>query len=455
LNRDYILIGDEMKDRVVKVGILVFAVFLVGILAVVKFEKIESEVSNSMKGTVLSKNKDNLVIQDTNNAIYTFKMTEGDVSVGEHIVLEYMGVIDKLKNVQDNKVISIQTIDTVSLEKETTGIFSKFYKQAQKKLEDLSTEEKIKQLLLVRYNDKAVDALGGFVFFEKDFQNKEENEVISMINGVQEKSKIPLLTAVDEEGGKIVRISSNSKLRTTKFRSSKDLYDEGGFNLIAEDTVDKSKLLKKLGLNVNLAPVVDIADDVDAYMYERTIGKGKEITADYAKTVINASKGTDVSYTLKHFPGYGNNTDTHLSAAEDIRDYDTIINNDLIPFKAGIEAGAEAVLVSHNIVKSIDADNPASLSASVHNLLKVTLGFTGITITDALDMGALKDVDDLYVKALLAGNELLIVTDYEEAIKEIQEALTNKQISENVIDDAALKVLAWKYYKGLMIENEK
>lgn len=455
MNRDYILIGDEMKDRVVKVGILVFAVFLVGILAVVKFEKIESEVSNSMKGTVLSKNKDNLVIQDTNNAIYTFKMTEGDVSVGEHIVLEYMGVIDKLKNVQDNKVISIQTIDTVSLEKETTGIFSKFYKQAQKKLEDLSTEEKIKQLLLVRYNDKAVDALGGFVFFEKDFQNKEENEVISMINGVQEKSKIPLLTAVDEEGGKIVRISSNSKLRTTKFRSSKDLYDEGGFNLIAEDTVDKSKLLKKLGLNVNLAPVVDIADDVDAYMYERTIGKGKEITADYAKTVINASKGTDVSYTLKHFPGYGNNTDTHLSAAEDIRDYDTIINNDLIPFKAGIEAGAEAVLVSHNIVKSIDADNPASLSASVHNLLKVTLGFTGITITDALDMGALKDVDDLYVKALLAGNELLIVTDYEEAIKEIQEALTNKQISENVIDDAALKVLAWKYYKGLMIENEK
>lgn len=455
MNRDYILIGDEMKDRVVKVGILVFAVFLVGILAVVKFDKIESEVSNSMKGTVLSKNKDNLVIQDTNNAIYTFKMTEGDVSVGEHIVLEYMGVIDKLKNVQDNKVISIQTIDTVSLEKETTGIFSKFYKQAQKKLEDLSTEEKIKQLLLVRYNDKAVDALGGFVFFEKDFQNKEENEVISMINGVQEKSKIPLLTAVDEEGGKIVRISSNSKLRTTKFRSSKDLYDEGGFNLIAEDTVDKSKLLKKLGLNVNLAPVVDIADDVDAYMYERTIGKGKEITADYAKTVINASKGTDVSYTLKHFPGYGNNTDTHLSAAEDIRDYDTIINNDLIPFKAGIEAGAEAVLVSHNIVKSIDADNPASLSASVHNLLKVTLGFTGITITDALDMGALKDVDDLYVKALLAGNELLIVTDYEEAIKEIQEALTNKQISENVIDDAALKVLAWKYYKGLMIENEK
>lgn len=444
-----------MKDRVVKVGILVFAVFLVGILAVVKFDKIESEVSNSMKGTVLSKNKDNLVIQDTNNAIYTFKMTEGDVSVGEHIVLEYMGVIDKLKNVQDNKVISIQTIDTVSLEEETTGIFSKFYKQAQKKLEDLSTEEKIKQLLLVRYNDKAVDALGGFVFFEKDFQNKEENEVISMINGVQEKSKIPLLTAVDEEGGKIVRISSNSKLRTTKFRSSKDLYDEGGFNLIAEDTVDKSKLLKKLGLNVNLAPVVDIADDVDAYMYERTIGKGKEITADYAKTVINASKGTDVSYTLKHFPGYGNNTDTHLSAAEDIRDYDTIINNDLIPFKAGIEAGAEAVLVSHNIVKSIDADNPASLSASVHNLLKVTLGFTGITITDALDMGALKDVDDLYVKALLAGNELLIVTDYEEAIKEIQEALTNKQISENVIDDAALKVLAWKYYKGLMIENEK
>ncbi len=443
-----------MKDRVVKVGILVFAVFVIGILAVVKFNKIETEVSNSMKGTVLSKNNDQLIIQDENDAIYTFRMMEGDVSVGDHIVLEYMGVIDKLKNVQDNKVISIQTVETVE-DKTTMGIFSPFYKQAQKKLESLSTEEKIKQLLLVRYQDKEIDGIGGFVFFEKDFQNKEESEVIAMMNVLQEKSKIPLLTAVDEEGGKIVRISSNPKLRQTKFRSSKDLYDEGGFNLIAEDTIDKSKLLKKLGLNVNLAPVVDIADNTNAYMYERTIGKGKEITADYAKTVINASKGTDVSYVLKHFPGYGNNTDTHINSAEDIRDYDTIINNDLVPFKAGIEAGAEAVLVSHNTVKSIDSNAPSSLSPAVHNLLKVTLGFTGVAITDALDMNALNGIDDLYVKALLAGNELLIVTDYKEAIKEIKEAINTKQISESVINDATLKVLAWKYYKGLMIENEK
>ena len=254
---------------------------------------------------------------------------------------------------------------------------------------------------------------------------------------------------------RVVRISSNPKIRSEKFLSSRELNQLGGMNKIKEDTIEKSTLLKELGLNVNLAPVVDVSTNSSDYMYERTIGENTDITSEFAKTVIKASKGKEVSYTLKHFPGYGNNRDTHTGSSTDNRTLDDIKKNDLPPFKAGIDEGAEAVLVSHNIVNSIDSSNPASLSPSVHNLLRNDLGFTGVIITDDLAMGATSSIDDAVVKAMLAGNDLLIVTDYEESINKIKKAIQDGTISEEQINKLAFRVLAWKYYKGIMFGIHK
>lgn len=444
-----------MKSKYIWVGTFILVVFIIGVMATLKFKNLDSKTVNSLEGTVLSYNKDNLIIQDMDNAIYTFKMEDKNINVGEHIILEYMGVIDKLKNLQDNQVISYSVVSKTVDDNKNDGIFSKFYQQASKKMESMTIDQKIKQLLLIRYPEKDISDVGGYVFFEKDFKDKTKDEVKKMINNLQEKSTIPLITAVDEEGGKIVRISSNKNLASERFKSSKELYDEGGLEAISNDVKTKSSLLHNLGLNVNLAPVVDIATDTSAYIYPRTIGQNAEITANYAKTVIKASKGTDVSYVLKHFPGYGNNNDTHLEEARDIRTYDDLINNDVRPFKEGIDVGAEAVLVSHNIITSIDEDNPATLSSGVHNLLKVNLGFTGVIITDDLDMGATKNIEKKYLKAILAGNDMLIVTDYDDAYREIKTGILDKDISDALIDQATLKVLAWKYYKGLLMENEK
>lgn len=444
-----------MKSKYIWVGTFILVVFIIGVMATLKFKNLDSKSVNSLEGTVLSYNKDNLIIQDMDNAIYTFKIEDKNINVGEHIILEYMGVIDKLKNLQDNQVISYSVVSKTVDDNKNDGIFSKFYQQASKKMESMTIDQKIKQLLLIRYPEKDISDVGGYVFFEKDFKDKTKDEVKKMINNLQEKSTIPLITAVDEEGGKIVRISSNKNLASERFKSSKELYDEGGLEAISNDVKTKSSLLHNLGLNVNLAPVVDIATDTSAYIYPRTIGQNAEITANYAKTVIKASKGTDVSYVLKHFPGYGNNNDTHLEEARDIRTYDDLINNDVRPFKEGIDVGAEAVLVSHNIITSIDEDNPATLSSGVHNLLKVNLGFTGVIITDDLDMGATKNIEKKYLKAILAGNDMLIVTDYDDAYREIKTGILDKDISDALIDQATLKVLAWKYYKGLLMENEK
>ncbi len=454
-----------------KTVIVFCCLFFIGVLGFIFIgdKDLEGDSSNLQKftieGSVLSVNQESITIQDYDNIIYTFKNVNLNTKVGDNILLEYLGVLDKNKEIQDSTVVNlsqvVKTNNGISSDWMDEGIFKDFYNLAYKKMKTMSLNDKIGQLFLVRYPDtNAVNELktynfGGFVFFAKDFKDKSEESVKKEIKQLQDSSAIPLLTAVDEEGGKVVRISSNKNLVSEPFKSSKELYDLGGFKKITEDTKEKSKVLYNLGLNLNLAPVVDVTTNQSAYMYERSFGKDTALTSNYAKTAIEASKKTGVSYTLKHFPGYGNNADTHQSSTTDNRSLDDIFNNDIPPFESGIRAGAEAVLVSHNIVASIDANKPASLSSSVHNILRNRLDFTGIIITDDLDMGATNSVDQKYVEAILSGNDLLIVTDYEEAIKEVKKALQDGDISEELIDKLAFRILAWKYYKGLLSDTEK
>ncbi len=447
-----------------KIIYLIICILILSLALIPLFtsKKEKSSKIETLEATIMYKEDGFITVKDNNNIIYTFELDEEDLEVGDYILLEYAGLIDKNKEKQDAKIISYDVksvnkdINGIPSDYNDDGIFSTYYVMAYNKLKELSKEEKIGQLLLVRYPDNAIDAnkkynFGGFVFFEKDFKNKTKEQVISMINNLQESSKIPLLTAVDEEGGKVVRVSSNPNLASEPFKSSKSLYDDGQFSLIKSDTIKKSDLLNSLGLNVNLAPVVDVTTDPNDYMYERALGENTALTSEFAETVIKASKGTGVSYTLKHFPGYGNNKDTHVTSSEDTRTLESIKTNDLPPFKAGIDAGAEAVLVSHNVVTNIDSA-PASLSKSIHNLLRNELKFTGIIMTDDVDMGATKNIDKKYVKAIQAGNDLIITTDYEKAFNEINGALNDGTLSEDEINKLVFRVLAWKYYKGLMID---
>ncbi len=336
------------------------------------------------------------------------------------------------------------------------GIFKSHYKEAYEIVKQMMVEEKIAQLLLVRYPDENQKEIleqyqfGGYLFFAKDFKGKTKDEVISMTNMVQEVAKIPILTALDEEGGVVVRVSSNLNLRGSKFLSSQELYRQGGFDKIREDTIEKSSLLNSLGLNLNLAPVVDVSTNSSDYMYKRSLGQNAQITSEFAKTVIEASKNTGVSYTLKHFPGYGNNVDTHSNSSFDNRSLESLHEVDLKPFIEGIKSGAEAILVSHNIVTAIDSENPASLSSSINQLLREELGFTGVVIVDDLVMGAVKDIPDKSLKSLKAGNDLLITTNYLESIGEIKGGIDRGEITEEELDKHVIRILSWKYEKGLL-----
>lgn len=199
---------------------------------------------------------------------------------------------------------------------------------------------------------------------------------------------------------------------------------------------------------MNFAPVVDIADST-SYIYPRTLGQTPEITGNYAVTVVNASKGTGVSYSLKHFPGYGNNADTHGTSSTDETSLEELQTKHLVPFKMGIEAKAEAVMISHNIVAAVDKEYPASLSKPVHDILFNDLKFTGIAITDDLDMDAAKDIPNNYTKAILAGNHIILCSNYSGAQTDILTSVNNGTITEEEITKRAFKVIAWKYSKGL------
>lgn len=318
-------------------------------------------------------------------------------------------------------------------------------------LDEMTLEEKVGQILFVRCpEDEYVDDLmskkpGGILMFGRDFEGLTKDEVISKIESLQKKSDIPLIIGADEEGGTVVRISSNPNLAPEKYKSPQDIYNEGGMEAVVANAKEKSQLLLSLGVNMNLAPVADVSENPDTYIYDRSFGKGYEETADFISKTVTAMNEEGIWSVLKHFPGYGEVTgDSHEGTVYNEKSAEEIRNTDLVPFKAGIDAGASCVLVSHNTVNSLDSENPASLSPAIHDILRNELGFDGVIMTDDIAMGAVSDMENVYTKAVLAGNDLLITTDYETGYNQILEDVKNGEISEEILDNAVYHVLKMK-----------
>lgn len=326
-------------------------------------------------------------------------------------------------------------------------------------LSDMSIEEKVGQMFFVRLRKASAVQdikdyrLGGYILFGDDFKTETKASIKKLLSSYQDTAAIPMLIGVDEEGGSVNRVSKYPAFRTTPFKSPFDLYKEGGFEAIQADTKEKAELLLSLGINVNLAPVSDVSTDSGDFIYDRAFGKDAKATANYVKTVILEMKRERIGSTLKHFPGYGNNVDTHTGIATDTRDYDQFLKSDFLPFQAGIEAGADSILVSHNIVTSIDKNYPASLSSAVHDILRDTLDFEGVIMTDDLSMDAIKDYtsnDEAAVLAIKAGNDLLIATDFDTQIPAVLTAVTAGTITEDRLDASVLRILVWKLRLGIL-----
>lgn len=339
------------------------------------------------------------------------------------------------------------------------GIFQNYDAAAAKKVENMTLEEKVGQLFLFRCpSEGAVEAVkkyhpGGYVLFGADFKGKTKEQVTSAIRSYQNVSAIPMAIAVDEEGGTVVRVSSNTNLSDHRYQSPQQVYAKGGMNAVYNDAAEKSKLLLSLGINLNFAPVADVSTNPKDFIYDRSFGQAAAQTANYVKIVVDAMNSQRLSCTLKHFPGYGNNLDTHTGIAYDERSLKSFQQSDFLPFEAGIDAGAECVLVSHNIVKCMDPERPASLSPEVHRILREELGFTGIVMTDDLIMDAIRDYtegENPAVMAFTAGNDILLSSNIEEDYDTLLSAAQDGTISEDDINERVTRILAWKYAAAIM-----
>ncbi|MBQ8005492.1 MAG: beta-hexosaminidase, partial [Clostridia bacterium] len=322
-------------------------------------------------------------------------------------------------------------------------------------LSSMTIEDKVGQIFLAR-NPKTEEEgtaliekykVGGIIFFGRDFKGSDPQSFSALIKSYNSISKIPLLTAVDEEGGTVCRASLYTAFRDKRFASPAELYEAGGLEAILSDAAEKSDFLISLGLNFNLAPVADISTNEKDFIYKRSLGKGRDETADYVSETVKVMKNHGIISSLKHFPGYGSNSDTHTGIAYDKRSLSDIRKNDLVPFDAGIAAGAPVVMISHSIVECIDSKMPASLSPKVLSLLRDELCFEGVAMTDDLAMDAIGEFTksgEAAVLAIIAGNDLLCCSNIASQYPAVIEAVKSGRISEERIDESVLRIIKMK-----------
>ena len=330
---------------------------------------------------------------------------------------------------------------------------------AERYVNNLPLESQVAQMFFARCPETDAASLagqydiGGYILFGRDFEGQTPASVTSTIQSYQDAAATPMLIGVDEEGGTVVRISSNPNFRAVKFHSPQALYNEGGFDLITSDTKEKDELLASIGVNVNFAPVCDVSTNPNDFINARAFGKDASQTSEYVRTVVKQMLADGTGMVLKHFPGYGNNVDTHTGIAIDERSIDSFRSSDFLPFHAGIDAGAQSVLVSHNVVNCMDSELPASLSPAVHEILRDELGFDGVIMTDDLIMEAITDYtggESAAVLAVQAGNDMLVSSDFVTQYNAVLNAVKDGTISEERIRESAVRVVRWKMDLGLM-----
>lgn len=332
------------------------------------------------------------------------------------------------------------------------------YLRAEELLGTMTLEEKVGQMFFVRCpSEDAVRKLdeyhiGGYILFANDFEDKTFSEAERMIAEYLSFELTPFI-AVDEEGGTVNRVSKFKAFRDEPFKSPRELYENGGFEKVRNDTIEKCSILKSLGINCNFAPVCDISMNPKSFIYKRSFGKDANTTSEYVKNVVEEMKINGMGSVLKHFPGYGDNVDTHNDIGWDMRPYSAFLESDFLPFRAGIKAGADMVMVSHNIMACVDDNYPSSLSPAVHALLRNELNFDKVIITDDLTMSGANEIAsgaEGAILAVLAGNDMLCCSDFEIRIPAVIQAVEVGEIPIERIDESVLRILMLKLEMGLI-----
>ena len=287
--------------------------------------------------------------------------------------------------------------------------------------------------------------VGGFIYTLDNLVTREQT--LAMIDNAQSYSEIPLFISADEEGGNVGRLMY--KLGTTWVDPMYSYRDQG--TAVAWDnayTIGSD--MAALHFNLDFAPVADVwTNPANTVIGDRAYSDDFDQAAELIPEAVRGFHDAGIMCSLKHFPGHGDtSTDTHTGAAVVGKSVDELMAGELKPFIAGIEAGADMVMVGHITMTAIDGERPASISREVvTGLLREKLGWDGVVITDGLEMGALDGygMGERCVMALEAGVDILLgPDDIPGVVQAVTEAVQSGRLTERQIDESVLRVLSLK-----------
>lgn len=347
-------------------------------------------------------------------------------------------------------------------------------------LNNMSLEEKVGQLFIVSFESldstkgsyyewrditkkmkSTLDKyhVGGVQFFSRNIETRDQTD--KMIKDLQIASRVPLFIAVEEEGGDASLIGNNSNMGVSQFPNMEivgDLDDKDYAYQVGE-TIGHD--IRGLGFNLDFAPVADVQrQDENNALGSRAFGNDADKVSDMVSEVVKGLQSQYVAATLKYFPGEGDsNMDTANGAVNMDINLKTLRDIDFVPFKAGIKAGADVIMVSHSSISRVTENMvPSSLSSLVlQNILRTELGFDGVIMTDALNKKAITDYyssGDAAVKAVKAGADILLMPeDLKVAYNSILNAVEKGTIKESRIDKSVRKILKLKLKRGIILSN--
>ena len=296
--------------------------------------------------------------------------------------------------------------------------------------------------------------VGGFIYMAQNIQSPDQ--VKRMIENVQaysmERIGLPLFISVDEEGGTVTRFGNNPNFNLNKIGSMKAIGETGDTQNAYQVGVQIGSFLHDLGFNMDNAPDADVlTNPANKVIGARSFGTDPDLVADMAVVEMQGLEQQNIIPVIKHFPGHGaTEADTHEGYAYTDKTLEEMKRSELVPFQKSIESKAYVIMVAHISCPNITGDStPASLSHTmITDILREEMGYRGVVITDALNMGAIAEEytsAQAAVKALQAGTDILLMPEnFEESYKGIIHAVNNGEITEERINESVRRILKLK-----------
>lgn len=328
-------------------------------------------------------------------------------------------------------------------------------------IQEMSLKEKVGQLVMVGVDGHEMNInsqqliqeyhVGGFVLLKRNV--KDSQQLLDLVNSLKETNavnKIPLFLALDEEGGRVSRMPEEFK----KMPPSQKIGDQNNRKLSKRVGKILGKEIQTFGMNMNLAPVLDIVSNTqNTVIGDRAIGDNPDLVSKLGVQTMKGIQEQEIVSVVKHFPGHGDTSvDSHVGLPIVDYDLERLMFFELLPFSHAIVNNVDAIMLAHILLPKLDPDYPASFSeAIIEGILRMEMNYDGVIVTDDMTMGAVAEnynISEVAVKSIQAGSDIVLVCNNflteETVLKTILSAVETGKISSEQIDESVYRILKLK-----------